>query len=80
MYRDRRRLLQYRQWQDPKGRWLLKSPQHLFDLPGLMEIYPDARIVWTHRDPVSALSRDAERLERTQGESRDRGRDDRRRA
>jgi len=56
MYRDHRRLLQYMQWQGPAGRWLLKSPQHMFDLPGLMEVYPDARIVWTHRDPVAAFS------------------------
>lgn len=56
LYRDHRRLLQYMQWQGPKGRWLLKSPQHMFDLQGLMETYPDARIVWTHRDPVSTFS------------------------
>jgi hypothetical protein len=28
----------------------------MFDLPGLIETYPDASIVWTHRDPVSTMS------------------------
>jgi hypothetical protein len=55
-YRDHRRLLQQMQWKGPKGRWLVKSPQHLFNLPGLFETYPDARIVWTHRDPVTTFS------------------------
>jgi hypothetical protein len=56
MYRDHKRLLQQMQWKGPQGRWLLKSPQHLFDLPALFETYPDARLVWTHRDPVATFS------------------------
>jgi len=56
IYADHKRLLQEMQWKGPKGRWLLKSPQHLFDLPGLFETYPDARVVWTHRDPVTTFS------------------------
>jgi len=55
-YRTHRRLLQQFQWKGPKGRWILKSPQHLFDLDGLIDAYPDACLVWTHRDPVSTLS------------------------
>jgi hypothetical protein len=55
-YRTHRRLLQEFQWRGPKGNWILKSPQHLFDLDGLLEAYPDACLVWTHRDPVSTLS------------------------
>lgn len=56
LYDDHRRLLQQMQWRGPPGRWLLKSPQHLFDLPALFGTYPDARIVWTHRDPVATFS------------------------
>lgn len=55
-YRTHKRLLQQFQWKGPQGRWTLKSPQHLFDLPGLVEAYPGAMLVWTHRDPVLTFS------------------------
>ncbi len=55
-YRTHKRLLQQFQWKGPQGRWTLKSPQHLFDLPGLVETYPGAMLVWTHRDPVLTFS------------------------
>jgi len=35
--------------------WVLKSPTHLFWLSALLETYPDARIVVTHRDPAQVL-------------------------
>jgi hypothetical protein len=56
LYRTHKRLLQQFQWKGPRGRWVIKSPHHLFDLPGLLEAYPEAGLVWTHRDPVSTLS------------------------
>ncbi len=34
-----------------KPRWLLKSPTHLMRLRALFEVYPDARVIMTHRDP-----------------------------
>ncbi len=34
-------------------RWLLKSPQHVEQFQPLMNVFPDATIVCTHRDPVS---------------------------
>jgi hypothetical protein len=55
-YRTHKRMLQQYQWKGPKGRWTLKSPQHLMDLPGLVEAYPGAMLVWTHRDPVKTFS------------------------
>ncbi len=33
-------------------RWLLKSPQHLEQLPTLRTVFPDATVLITHRDPV----------------------------
>ncbi len=36
-------------------RWLLKSPQHLEQLPVLHEVFPGAAVVVTHRDPVSVV-------------------------
>lgn len=56
LYRTHKRLLQQFQWKGPKGRWVLKSPNHLFDLQGLLGEYPDAGLIWTHRDPVSTFS------------------------
>lgn len=55
-YVSHKRLLQNFQWKGPKGRWTLKSPQHLFDLPGLLQAYPGAMLVWTHRDPALTFS------------------------
>ncbi len=43
--------LQALQSAQPTGRWVLKTPNHLWDLDALLAAYPDARIVWTHRDP-----------------------------
>lgn len=56
LYRTHKRLLQQCQWQGPQGRWVIKSPHHLFDLEGLVGAYPDAGLIWTHRDPVATLS------------------------
>lgn len=50
-YAGLRVLLQSLQWLRGGERWLLKSPQHLEQLPALLRIFPDARIVQTHRDP-----------------------------
>jgi Sulfotransferase family len=55
-YVSHKRLLQNFQWRGPKGRWTLKSPQHLFDLPALLQAYPGAMLVWTHRDPALTFS------------------------
>ncbi len=49
--------LKYLQWQRPGGAWLLKTPQHLEHLDVLLQTFPRARILWTHRDPcVTAAS------------------------
>jgi len=56
MYRTHRRFLQHLQWHGPRGRWTLKSPAHLFDLEGLLDTYPDACLVWTHRDPATVMA------------------------
>ena len=35
--------------------WLLKTPQHMLDLPALLRVFPDARLIFTHRDPVKLV-------------------------
>ncbi len=39
----------------PERRWVLKYPAHLKHLGALLETYPDACIVQTHRDPAEVL-------------------------
>lgn len=36
-------------------RWVLKCPDHVFYYRDLLEVYPDARIIVTHRDPGRVL-------------------------
>jgi len=37
------------------GRWTLKNPWHPLFLDALTEVYPDAQLVMTHRDPADVL-------------------------
>ncbi|MEN8182021.1 MAG: sulfotransferase [Myxococcota bacterium] len=48
-------LLRMLDWQRPGERWLLKSPAHLWALDVLVEMFPDACIVQTHRNPLEIL-------------------------
>jgi hypothetical protein len=50
-YRRHRRNLQLIGMNDPKRRWVLKNPSHLFALGELLAVYPDALIIQTHRLP-----------------------------
>ncbi len=56
VYASHRRQLQYLQWRCPAERWVLKSPGHLWALDALLAVYPDARIVQTHRDPLRVVA------------------------
>jgi len=38
------------------GRWVLKSPAHLHLIETLLDVFPDARIVHTHRDPIKVCA------------------------
>jgi hypothetical protein len=38
------------------GNWQLKSPVHCHFITALHDVYPDARFVVTHRDPVKAVA------------------------
>ncbi len=39
-----------------KPRWVLKSPQHLEQIPAVLHAFPDATLVFTHRDPVAVIA------------------------
>jgi hypothetical protein len=51
-YRYHRSALQVLQSGGVRGRWTLKSPHHAIALDALTAVYPDARLVLLHRDPV----------------------------
>ncbi|HEU4618390.1 MAG TPA: sulfotransferase [Gammaproteobacteria bacterium] len=55
-YRFHHRLLQHLQARRPGRRWILKAPGHLFALRALLERYPRAKIVQTHRDPLRVMA------------------------
>jgi hypothetical protein len=55
-YRFHRRFLQHLDAQLPGRRWVLKSPDHVFALDDIRKVYPDARLVFVHRDPVRVLA------------------------
>lgn len=54
-YRLHKMMLQQFQYARPKKYWVLKG-FHNARLKELFETYPDARIVWTHRDPVQVIA------------------------
>jgi hypothetical protein len=39
----------------PAARWLLKSPQHVDQLETILEVFPGAKLILTHRDPLRAV-------------------------
>ena len=54
-YTYHRHFLQHLQSRYMKDRWVLKSPVHLATLDALLDEYPDARLVFTHRDPAKTI-------------------------
>ena len=56
VYEFHRHFLQHLQWRCPGQRWVLKAPGHLLALEALLQVYPDACIVLTHRDPLKVLA------------------------
>lgn len=55
-YRYFKRILQFMRWSRPAGdRWALKAPGHLEMLVPLYDVFEDATVVQTHRDPVTSV-------------------------
>jgi hypothetical protein len=55
-YEYHRRFLQHLQVRRNARRWVLKAPTHMFALPSLLAVYPDALFVQTHRAPLDAMA------------------------
>jgi hypothetical protein len=54
-YEMHRLVLQILQRRFAGGQWVVKSPVHMRALPTVLAVYPDARVVVTHRDPLRFL-------------------------
>jgi len=54
-YEAHRRFLQNLQWRWRGERWVLKAPAHLFGIRALLDVYPDAGVILTHRDPLEVV-------------------------
>ena len=49
-YQYHERVLKLLQWKFPTKPWRLKSPAHMDSIDALLEVYPDARFLMTHRE------------------------------
>ena len=59
-YQYFRRLLQFLQWQKRRSgqggeRWVLKAPHHLHYMELVFKVFPDAKVVQSHRDPLETI-------------------------
>ncbi len=57
-YQDMALLLKVISWYrgDPEGKpWVLKSPQHMQDLDAMLQVFPNAKLICSHRDPIKAV-------------------------
>jgi hypothetical protein len=54
-YAYHRQFLLHLQYGAPMRRFVLKAPNHMFSIDALLAIYPDARIIQTHREPMEVL-------------------------
>jgi hypothetical protein len=54
------KMLKFLQWQKRQRgvtaeRWLLKTPMHLGHIDAIVELFPDAQFIQTHREPTQTL-------------------------
>lgn len=52
---DLMKLLAWSNREPQDTRWVLKNPQHMLDLDVLMNVFPDAKLVFIHRDPIKTV-------------------------
>lgn len=54
-YAFHRQVLKLLQWRCKPNLWQLRTPVHMFAIDAFVEAYPDARFLWSHRDPAKVL-------------------------
>jgi hypothetical protein len=55
-YRYYRKLLQLLLWRKAGDHLLLKCPAHLFNVAAIFNVFPDANVVWMHRNPCKSIA------------------------
>jgi hypothetical protein len=56
MYRYQKRQMQLLNWRNPGKQWMLKAPAHMWGIDAILKVFPDARFIWCHRDPVAVTA------------------------
>ena len=78
-YAYHRRTIQHFTWQrrqrepERRGQWLFKMPFHLMELETLIETYPDALFIQTHREPTRFMGSWSSLVERVRSVSNEPG-------
>jgi hypothetical protein len=55
--RYEKRVLKLLQWKNPRKHWVLKAAGDITrQMPDIISVYPDVCLVWSHRDPIKAMS------------------------
>jgi hypothetical protein len=52
LYAYQKRQMQMLNWRNPGKQWMLKAPAHMWGIDAILKVFPDARFVWCHRDPM----------------------------
>jgi hypothetical protein len=55
LYAYQKKLLQLLNWRNPGQQWMLKAPAHMWGIDAIMEVFPDARFIWCHRNPRAVV-------------------------
>jgi hypothetical protein len=55
VYAYQKQLMQMLNWRNPGRQWMLKAPAHMHSIDAILEIFPDARFVWCHRNPLAVV-------------------------
>jgi hypothetical protein len=55
-YEVHRLWLQHLGWRNPRRYWVLKVQEHMYHMPELLRVYPDAVFIQPHRDPVTVMA------------------------
>lgn len=50
------KLISWSRGDDASRPWVMKTPQHMLDLDVLVKVFPDAKLVFIHRDPLKTVA------------------------
>lgn len=55
IYAYQKRQMQMLNWRNPGKQWMLKAPAHMWGIDAILKVFPDARFIWCHRDPLAVV-------------------------